>query len=84
MGKNKKRKSGAITDDVSPYHKCARPSLAPSDNNENEPSEDVPRPRPDPSTGLRSAFPGLDADGNDDELFYGPASDGFEYLRMVR
>ncbi|KAI9800975.1 MAG: hypothetical protein M1826_005206 [Phylliscum demangeonii] len=37
--------------------------------------------RVDPTTGLRSAFPGLDDEG---ELFYGPASDGLEYLRMVR
>ncbi|KAL8708088.1 MAG: hypothetical protein Q9220_006941 [cf. Caloplaca sp. 1 TL-2023] len=38
----------------------------------------------DPTYGQRSAFPGLDLTGNDDGLFYGPASDGFEYLRMVR
>lgn len=30
-----------------------------------------------------AAFPGLE-DSNDDLLFYGPASDGLEYLRMVR
>lgn len=39
--------------------------------------------RPDPVTGMRAAFPGLD-DGAKDELFYGPASDGIEYIRMVR
>ena len=38
-----------------------------------------------PTYGQRAAFPGLD-DENDDTggLFYGPASDGLEYLRMVR
>ncbi|KAL8838286.1 MAG: hypothetical protein Q9170_002183, partial [Blastenia crenularia] len=36
----------------------------------------------DPTYGQRGAFPGLDAE--EDALFYGPASDGLEYLRMVR
>ncbi|KAJ5808098.1 hypothetical protein N7474_009367 [Penicillium riverlandense] len=40
------------------------------------------RPRSHPIYGQKSAFPGLD-DGRD-ELFYGPAEDGLEYLRMVR
>lgn len=47
------------------------------------------KPRTDPIYGQCSAFPGLD-DGGDGgagdatELFYGPAEDGLEYLRMVR
>lgn len=41
------------------------------------------RPRVDPVYGQRSAFPGLD-DHDSDQLFYGPAEDGLEYLRMVR
>lgn len=47
------------------------------------------KPRTDPIYGQCSAFPGLD-DGVDGEagdvteLFYGPAEDGLEYLRMVR
>lgn len=48
-----------------------------SNNNNN------PRPRVDPVYGQRSAFPGLD-DLDSDQLFYGPAEDGLEYLRMVR
>ncbi|KAJ5601389.1 hypothetical protein N7510_010923 [Penicillium lagena] len=40
------------------------------------------RPRNHPIYGQKSAFPGLDDGG--DELFYGPAEDGLEYLRMVR
>lgn len=40
------------------------------------------RPRHDPIYGMKNAFPGLDDGG--DELFYGPADDGLEYLRMVR
>lgn len=38
-------------------------------------------PRLDATTGQKGAFPGL---GDEDEVFYGPASDGIEYLRMVR
>lgn len=38
----------------------------------------------DATYGQRSAFPGLDEAPNGDALFYGPASDGLEYLRMVR
>lgn len=38
----------------------------------------------DPTYGQRSAFPGLDDTAEEDALFYGPASDGLEYLRMVR
>lgn len=43
--------------------------------------------RLDPTYGQRGAFPGLDdaeVEGGEEDLFYGPASDGLEYLRMVR
>lgn len=40
--------------------------------------------RIDPTYGQRGAFPGLDNTKDDDGLFYGPASDGLEYIRMVR
>ena len=48
------------------------------------------QPRLDPTYGQRGAFPGLDDAGGqegqegEESLFYGPASDGLEYLRMVR
>lgn len=43
------------------------------------------RSRVDPTTGQRGAFPGLDDDGTgEEEVFYAPAEDGLEYLRMVR
>lgn len=42
------------------------------------------RSKIDPTYGQRGAFPGLDGASGDDDLFYGPASDGLEYLRMVR
>ncbi|KAL8734728.1 MAG: hypothetical protein Q9181_003092, partial [Wetmoreana brouardii] len=38
----------------------------------------------DPTYGQRSAFPGLNDLVEEDALFYGPASDGLDYLRMVR
>jgi regulator of vacuolar morphogenesis len=41
-------------------------------------------PKVNPTYGQKAAFPGLEADGEGDELFYGPASNGLEYLRMVR
>ncbi len=42
------------------------------------------QPRIDPTYGQRGAFPGLDDVDGEDDLFYRPASDGLEYLRMVR
>lgn len=38
----------------------------------------------DPTYGQRGAFPGLDSSTGEDDLVSGPASDGLEYLRMVR
>ncbi|OOO14723.1 Phox-like domain-containing protein [Aspergillus oryzae] len=68
-----------------PYAKRSRPSYA-EDDDEDEMAPTVTpyeRPRNHPIYGQKSAFPGLDTAG-DDELFYGPAEDGLEYLRMVR
>lgn len=44
------------------------------------------RPKMDPRTGQRAAFPGLEEDGGGggDSLCYGDPEDGIEYLRMVR
>ena len=50
----------------------------------NDPDEGPSQPRVDPTYGQRGAFPGLDDSSLDDALFYGPASDGLQYLRMVR
>ncbi|KAL2852342.1 hypothetical protein BJX68DRAFT_254654 [Aspergillus pseudodeflectus] len=72
----------------SPYAKRARPSNTEySHANDDEETQNSVTPYEQPCNhpvfGQRSAFPGLDsADG--DELFYGPADDGLEYLRMVR
>ena len=51
----------------------------PYDDSEDEYDE---RPQIDASTGQAGAFPGLST--ADNELFYGPANDGIDYLRMVR
>ena len=55
--------------------------------NEDDANDDVPttaQSKIDPTYGQRGAFPGLDDPKGEDDLFYGPASDGLEYLRMVR
>ena len=55
--------------------------------NEDNANDDIPlaaQSKIDPTYGQRGAFPGLDDPRGEDDLFYGPASDGLEYLRMVR
>jgi hypothetical protein len=44
--------------------------------------DDEETPWVDEFSGQTGAFPGLGYD--DGELFYGPAGDGIEYLKMVR
>jgi regulator of vacuolar morphogenesis len=65
-----KRPSRHTVDDASEY----------SDEEDEEESNEAPRVSE--YSGQMSAFPGLD--GGSDELFYGPAADGIDYLRMVR
>lgn len=77
----KKRKNGTAASDGNYYNKRQRPSYHEGDEDETS-SPSTIQPRMDPTYGQRGAFPGLDDAG--DELFYGPASDGLEYLKMVR
>lgn len=79
-----KRKETPSLPGVPPYAKRTRPSYAEDDDDEgsSKPSSHE-RPRNHPVYGMKNAFPGLD-DLAGDELFYGPAEDGLEYLRMVR
>jgi len=79
-----KRKETPSIPGSSPYAKRTRQSYAEDDEDE-APSRSSPyeRPRNHPVYGMKNAFPGLD-DPAGDELFYGPAEDGLEYLRMVR
>ena len=60
-----------------------RRNSEPGDSDDDESSTRAVQPKVDPTYGQRGAFPGLDG-GEDEQLFYGPASDGLEYLRMVR
>ncbi len=78
---SKKRKNNAATSEGASYNKRSRPSY-PEGEADGTSSSPSTQPRVDPTYGQRGAFPGLDHDG--DELFYGPASDGLEYLKMVR
>jgi hypothetical protein len=74
----------------SPYVKRVRPASGDEEIHERgSPSSAAANPpqQPwhDPIYGQKHAFPGLDDPLDDDgELFYGPADDGIEYLRMVR
>lgn len=83
-----KRKPSSSIPGGTPY-KRSRVSYADDDNEDNAQASQPPaamtheRPRNNPLYGQKSAFPGLDA-GLEGELFYGPADDGLEYLRMVR
>lgn len=75
----KKRKIDDFQTEDAIYNKRSRNSQA--DGNDDAPGA---QSKIDPTYGQRSAFPGLDGPCDDDGLFYGPASDGLEYLRMVR
>lgn len=60
-----------------------RPRISNEDEEGSQPGiTPYEQPRNHPIYGQKSAFPGLDEGG--DELFYGAADDGIEYLRMVR
>ena len=77
----KKRKNATAISDGSHYNKRQRPTYYEGFDDKTSSPSSI-QPRIDPTYGQRGAFPGIDDDG--DELFYGPASDGLEYLKMVR
>lgn len=82
MGKNKKRKMNATTaEDSLLSNKRARSILSEAEDGSVGFYKETPRV--DPSSGLRTAFPGLEEDDHG-QPFYGPANDGLDYLRMVR
>ncbi|KAL5003783.1 hypothetical protein BDV10DRAFT_190671 [Aspergillus recurvatus] len=83
---SQKRNFPGLGSGYSPYTKRARSSYAEDDQDDEETQNlltPYEKPRNHPVFGQKSAFPGLDTAGGD-ELFYGPAEDGLEYLRMVR
>lgn len=78
-----KRKNHSNHSD-SPYRKRFRPQSPHHDDESSLTTENETQARVDPTYGQRGAFPGLDDSNGEDAIFYGPASDGLEYLRMVR
>lgn len=83
----KKRKNSSSPTENPSYSKRSRPySITAQDDDDSNHTLGY-QPRVDPTYGQRGAFPGLDDDSGgatDDTLFCGPASNGLEYLRMVR
>ena len=81
----KRRNTSSPDSDHTPPPKQPRSEVSYDDEDDSdfdEPQDVKEQPRLNPESGQSSAFPGLGA--NEDELFYGPAADGIDYLRMVR
>jgi len=82
---NKRRNSSSPECDSPPQrlHHQAAPVTSTYDEIYDGPDEvDADeRPQVNPNTGQTAAFPGLTGV---DEVFYGPANDGIDYIRMVR
>lgn len=79
----KRRNSSSSESEEQPPAKRARPFSIDDFDLDYEPTA-TEAPRTNATYGQKGAFPGLGDDVDGDELFYGPASDGLEYLRMVR
>lgn len=82
MPRRRRNSSSSESEDL-PTPKRARPFSIDESDLDYEPSARE-EPKLNPTYGQRGAFPGLEDGGDEDELFYGPASNGLEYLRMVR
>jgi hypothetical protein len=83
MSRKRRNSSSPESEDL-PSPKRARPFSIDDSDLEYEPTN-YEEPRLNVTYGQRAAFPGLGEDGDEgDELFYGPASNALEYLRMVR
>ena len=78
---SRKRRNTSSESEGSPIPKRQRTS----DSGTSEDSEDESREQPTINAlyGQAGAFPGVQTT-HESEVFYGPASDGLEYLRMVR
>ena len=81
MDRKRRNTSSPELDSPSPSPKRSRQATEDYDSEDEERMSDE-QPRIDALSGQKGAFPGLRDD--DDEIFYGPANDGIEYLRMVR
>jgi len=81
MSRKRRNTSSAEPEDAPELKRQRSLSLDDDDESEYESGGRKEQPQVDPLFGQAGAFPGL---SNGDELFYGPASDGIDYLRMVR
>ena len=81
MARKRRNSSSSESEDL-PSPKRARPFSIDDFDLDGEPTR-TEAPKVSSIYGQQAAFPGL-IDDEGDELFYGPASDGMEYLRMVR
>ena len=81
MARKRRNSSSSESEDL-PSPKRARPFSIDDFDLDGEPTS-TEAPKVSSIYGQKAAFPGL-IDDEGDELFYGPASDGMEYLRMVR
>lgn len=77
MSRKRRNTSSPESEIYSPKRQCHE-STSPASSEEDEYEES----KINPVYGQLGAFPGISA--GDGELFYGPASNGIEYLRMVR
>ena len=81
MSRKRRNTSSVEPDSPSPVERHL--STSPPQSDDEVEARTSTQPKLDPLYGQHGAFPDLgDEDG--EELFYGPASDGLEYLRMVR
>ncbi len=82
MARKRRNSSSPESEDL-PSPKRARPFSIDDFDLDWEPTSSE-APKLNPTYGQKGAFPGLADDDDGDGLFYGPASNGIEYLRMVR
>ena len=84
MTRKRKNRSYSSYSGTSTNQKRLRPSVSAVDEVDVPFTANGVQPSLDPTYGQRGAFPGLDEAEEDENVFYAPASDGLEYLRMVR
>jgi regulator of vacuolar morphogenesis len=85
MSRKRRNTSSPESDYNPPTKKPRSPTHSESedwDEEYDELGEEPEQPHLNIENGQYNAFPGLG--GDEDELFYGPAADGIDYLRMVR
>ena len=79
----KRRNTSSPESDYSPPLKRRASCATSEDESEYEDPQAIKeKPQLNQDFGQTNAFPGLASNG--DEIFYGPAADGIDYLRMVR